>query len=99
MEILEFSTDDGGTVLVETQQFGPVPASPGDIASKALVSFEKSLQSILGGARALREAARSLSSDQTTIEFGIKFSAKAGAIISSIDSSATFKVSMTWNKP
>ncbi|MCK7576896.1 MAG: hypothetical protein MZV65_14195 [Chromatiales bacterium] len=31
------------------------------------------------------------------LEFGVKFSAKAGAIIASVDSEAVFKVSLKWS--
>ena len=30
------------------------------------------------------------------LEFGVKFNAKAGAIIASVDSEATFKVALKW---
>jgi hypothetical protein len=33
------------------------------------------------------------------LEFGIKLNAKAGAIFASVDSEATFKVSIKWRNP
>ena len=38
--------------------------------------------------------------DEIGLEFGIKFNAKAGAVFASVDSEATFKVSLKWkNSP
>ena len=34
--------------------------------------------------------------DEIDLEFGIKFNAKAGAVFASVDSEATFKVSLKW---
>ena len=34
--------------------------------------------------------------DEITLEFGIKFNARAGAILASVDTEATFKVSLKW---
>ena len=37
--------------------------------------------------------------DEIGLDFGIKFSAQAGAIFASVDSEATFKVSLKWKNP
>ncbi|KKO18628.1 MAG: hypothetical protein DCC43_16005 [Candidatus Brocadia sp.] len=34
--------------------------------------------------------------DEIGLDFGIKFNAKAGAVFASVDSEATFKVSLKW---
>lgn len=34
--------------------------------------------------------------EEIALEFGIKFNAKAGVIIASVDSEATFKVALKW---
>ena len=34
--------------------------------------------------------------DEINLEFGLKFSAKAGAILASVDGEATFKVALKW---
>jgi hypothetical protein len=36
--------------------------------------------------------------DEISLEFGVKFNAKAGAILASVDSEATFKVSLKWKR-
>ena len=36
--------------------------------------------------------------DETVIEMGLKFSAKAGIVITSVDSEANLKISMKWKK-
>lgn len=89
------------TVFVEIESLGEglVPvANPGEIAIKVGQSLESALQKIKPAASAVVAALRGLadSPDEITVEFGVKLSAKAGAILASADAEANYKVTLSW---
>jgi len=59
--------------------------------------FMDAVAGIKPAAEAVLEIFQEMNSpDEIDLAFGIKFSAKAGAILASVDSEATFKVSLKW---
>ncbi|WP_089726440.1 CU044_2847 family protein [Candidatus Thiosymbion oneisti] len=104
-ELLAFELADGIPVYVETTDTGTdaglrrVDRGPGD-PLKADSRFEEAVGRIRPAAQALLDSLRELNTpEEIGLEFGLKFNAKAGAVIASVDSEATFKVSIKWKNP
>lgn len=75
-------------------------ARPGEIAERAGQTFEAALQKIQPAAVAIISRLREVSDppDQVNIEFGIKLSAGAGAVIASAGAEANYKVTLSWKR-
>jgi hypothetical protein len=73
-------------------------ANPGEIAVKVGQSLEAALSRIKPAASAVVATLRDLadSPDEIKVEFGVKLSAKAGAILASADAEANYKVTLSW---
>jgi hypothetical protein len=92
-------TTDTVIVEISASAEGLVPvANPGDIAVKVGQSLEAALQKIKPAASAVVATLKSLadSPDEIKVEFGVKLSAKAGAILASADAEANYKVTLSW---
>jgi hypothetical protein len=102
--LVEFPTEDGNTILVEVEQPGDegrVPAGKfQDIPERAQQTFEKALERIRPAAAAIYSKLKDLgdSPSDVSVEFGIKLSAKAGAVIASFDAEANLKVVIAWKQ-
>ncbi|MGP4000175.1 CU044_2847 family protein [Streptomyces sp. 8N706] len=107
--MVRLELDDGGSVLVEVPDDGPAvePAGrPGrvvDTANPAQTATE-TLQAALGRIRPAIEAVvgqvRGLGSppDKVSVQFGIKITAEAGAVIAKASTEANFTVSAEWTR-
>ena len=105
--VMEFKMDDGAPVYVEVAQADGYDAERvsrgGEIVQKGFVEAEKrfteAISRVKPAAEFVLQAFREMNEpDQIGLEFGVKFNAKAGAILASVDSEATFKVSLLWKK-
>ncbi len=102
--LIEFDSTDGNVIFIEVDEpesEGMVRASrPGEIAEKAMQTFEEALARIKPATNAIVTQLRDLATapDEIAVEFGIKLSVKAGAIIASTDAEANFKVALKWNR-
>jgi len=66
-------------------------------AEHASSHFQDAIAHIRPAAEAVLQSLTEMNSpDEINLEFGVKFSAKVGAILASADSEATFKVSLKW---
>lgn len=101
-ELVEFELDDGGKITVEvnaalargTQQ---VARRDGDGPLIADKRFQDALDGIKPALDVLMAQLQNLNNpSEITIEFGVKFAAKAGAVFASVDSEANFKVEVKW---
>jgi hypothetical protein len=98
---VEFELEDGQTVVVEAegegsgvQRVGRDGEAP---TEKAQSRFMNAIARVKPAAEVVLNAFQEMNTpDEIGLEFGIKFSAKAGAILASADSEATFKVSLKW---
>ena len=104
-QLIEFSLKNENSILIEVDETQPeggvVPAArTGGIIAKASRSFEGALEKIKFVAEAIITELHSLSykPDKAEVEFGVKLSADAGAIIASTGAEANFKVTLTWNR-
>jgi hypothetical protein len=103
--LVEFRTEDGGTILVEADEWTEGDPRfkglrPGQIVEKAQDTFEEALAKIRPAVETVVERMRNLAQapDTVTVEFGVKLSAAAGAVIASAASEANFRIALTWRR-
>lgn len=100
--LVEFELDDGGSVLVEVQETGGLVTRGGGglVQERAAESFERAIGKIQPAADALLASLRDLAQrpDEINVEFGVNFSAEAGAFIGNLGAAANFRVALTWHR-
>jgi Trypsin-co-occurring domain 1 len=104
--LVEFSLEEGGSVLVEIDEppAGPVTRGLGKdhsaLVEHASKTFEDATATITPAARSLMARLRSVEDapDEIGIQFGVQLSAQTGAFIASVAGQANFTVSMTWRR-
>jgi hypothetical protein len=98
--LVEYQLADGSPVYVEVEtptgeRVERVSRSGESAPERAQASFNEVIARLRPAADAVLQAFRGLNTPtEIVLEFGIKFNAKAGAIIASVDSEAVFKVSL-----
>jgi Trypsin-co-occurring domain 1 len=106
--LVEFPTEDGGSILVEVDdeaRLGSGSTLRGGAATlmieKARITYEEALDKIKAAADTIITKMRSLpeSPDEVSVEFGIKMSADIGAILASTSAEAQFTLHLTWKRP
>lgn len=100
-KLVEFELEDGSTISIEQpSRYNEVKRSGKDMVETSMPKFEQAVNQVKPAAKAVLNAFKEMNTpDEINLEFGMKFSASAGAIIASVDSEATFKVNLTWKKP
>lgn len=99
--LVEFGLEDGGSILIETQEMGTlVTRGGGQVQERAAESFDRSLSKVKSAADALLASLSGLVErpDEVSVEFGLNFSAEAGAFIGNLGTSANFRVALTWRR-
>jgi hypothetical protein len=103
--LVEFPLEAGGSILVEVEEVEPEGglervSRPGEVAEKARQTFEAALETVKPAAQAIIAKVRSLSDlpDEVQIEFGLKMTAQAGAVVASAGMEANYKVTLTWKR-
>ena len=102
---VRFDVGKGDSIIVEVDE----PAAAGatvpaglraEMPEKAKVTFEEALDRIRPIAEAVINRVRDLSDapDEIGVEFGLKLSGTAGAIIASATMEANYKVTLTWRR-
>lgn len=97
--IVEFRVNGASPLLVEVvgDTAGLQPAGRGDgLVKQATISLEEALANLEPGVRAVGERFQALKPDSIELEFGLKFTAKAGVVIASGGSEASLKVTCKW---
>lgn len=104
-QLIRYRIDDDTEIIIEGQaepgDDGPQRISRGSRAeAEASERFDSAISRLRPAAEKVLDAFRELNTpSEIQLEFGVKFGAKAGAIIASADSEATFKVSLKWQNP
>jgi hypothetical protein len=94
----------GGVLLVEIddpQEIGNRPVSR-NMVEKARQSLEAALMEVMPGVSALMQRCLQeipVKPDEFALEFGIKFTAEAGALIAKTTAEGNIKVAFKWNSP
>ena len=103
--LVEFPLLNGEKIFIEISssskenQGFELAADAADVkVVKASETFEKAVEKIKPAAMAIANTFQSIGPDELEISFGIKFTAEAGVIISSISTEINFDVKMTWKK-
>lgn len=100
--LVEFATENNCFIIVEVEETGSeglVKASkPAEIISKASQSFEEALEKVKPAASSIIKKIRALQDqpDEIEVEFGLKLSADAGAVVASAGVDANYKVTLKW---
>ncbi|MDT0612072.1 CU044_2847 family protein [Streptomyces lancefieldiae] len=99
--LVEFKTEDGAQVVVEglDDEDGARLVSRGDGPAQAAGTFEGALEGVRSAAesalRVFRDGA--LKPDSVELEFGVKLSAEAGAIIAKGSAEGHLVVKLSWS--
>src|SRR5262245_19984733 len=109
--VVQFGLEDGTTILVEVGEpipTGGVPtrdvvmrgASAAEVVEKAKQNFETALEKVKPAAAAIIAKLRGLTDapDEVHVEFGIKLTAEAGAILASAGVESHYSVTLTWKR-
>jgi hypothetical protein len=103
-QLIEFALKNGDSIIVEVEEPQPeggvVPAArAGEIVVKASRNLEAALEKIKPAAEAIITKLNDLryKPDKIEVEFGVRLSADAGAIIASTGAEANFKVTLGWS--
>ncbi len=102
--LIAFPTEDGSSIVVEVDEeppAGAVRASRSDeVVDRAQETFEAALSMVRPAAEVLVARLRDLSDQpsEVSVEFGVKLSAEAGAIIAETGAEANFRVTLSWTQ-
>ena len=100
--MIEFPLEGGSSITVEVDDPGGGSTVRGfglepEFASQTYEAALEKIKPAAGGVIAkLRELADP--PDQAVVEFGLKFGAKAGALIASADTEANLLITLTWRR-
>ncbi len=104
-QLIEFPLEDGTSILVEVDQPEPEgglvkTARPGEVVARASQTLEQAMEKIKPAAAAVIKKLRGLSDppDEISVEFGIKLSAEAGAVVASAGVEANYTVTLKWER-
>jgi Trypsin-co-occurring domain 1 len=103
-DLIQFELEDGSSVLIETEGIPARPVTRGgratEMISKADETFEHALGRIVPTSAAMIQRFRGMATqpDEIEIEFGVKISAEAGAIIAKTSGEANFRIAVRWKR-
>jgi hypothetical protein len=102
-ELISFTTSDGNAILVELADANAdgierATRRPGEVAVEAGRSFDSALRVVRPTAEAVVDQVASLARapQEVQVEFGLKLTLKAGAVIASTEGEAHIQVSLKW---
>jgi hypothetical protein len=106
-DIVEYRLDEKTTVMIEVERRPSAPQSAqrisrgggtADAATNEVTRrFDEALEGIRPAAERVLKVFQEMNTpEEISLEFGLKFGAKAGVILASADSEATFKVALRW---
>lgn len=104
--LVEFPLADGTAILVEVDAAADSGgkavrgAAAAEVAERACDTLEAALAKMRPAAEAIIGRLRDLSQppDTIAVEFGLKLSASAGAVIAAAATEANFKIDLTWKR-
>jgi Trypsin-co-occurring domain 1 len=106
-KLLQFSTADGTEFFVEVNEPAsgdPVRGSTTNdtrgVIQDAKESFDKALKPLRDISDSIINSIKEISNspNEFTVELGLKFTARAGIILTSLDSEANLKIVLKWQK-
>jgi hypothetical protein len=99
---MRFPLEDGGEVVVEVDDDDPGVGRVGrlgDAAARVSSTYDQALDGVRRAADATLRQFRQLATrpDQVEVEFGVKLTAEAGAVIAHTGGEAHLTVRLTWS--
>lgn len=96
--LVEYELVNGKTISIEVatleSEYQRISTNGG--TEKAVKKFEQAIEDIAPATEAVLKMVRNMGITEGQLEVGLKFSAKAGVVLASADSEATFKITMKW---
>jgi len=103
--LIEFPLADATFLLVEVDEPDSTDplvraARPSEVVTRAQQTFEEALEKVKPAASIIIQKLRSLhdSPDEIEVEFGLKLTAEAGAVVATAGVEANYKVTLKWQK-
>ncbi|MDF5730916.1 MAG: CU044_2847 family protein [Rhizonema sp. PD38] len=102
-QLVEFSLDNGSKFLVEVEELentavGRVALPSGGMVAEAQQTFEDAIDKIKPVISSLTTKLKDLSPEEMHVKFGVKLSAEAGAILTSVGGEVNFEITVKWTK-
>ena len=102
--LIQYKLPDGTPFILEVEDLEPQGRQRVSRGEDGILKAEQSFSDAMKHIKPVAEHVLQTFKDMETpneiaLEFGVKFSAKAGAIFASAGADATFKVSLKWVKP
>lgn len=108
-QLLEFKTEDGQDFYVELDEdrLPPAPVrgfSPEEkdrgVVQNTILNFERSLGPLKSITSSIVSSVKDIPGgpDEMEVELGLKFNAKAGIIVTTLEGEANLKVILKWNR-
>ncbi len=102
-QLVEFSLEDGRKFLVEIEEpentaVGRVALPSGRMVAEAKQTFEDAIDRIKPVIASLTTKLKDLSPEEMEVKFGVKLSAEAGAILTSVGGEVNFEITVKWSK-
>jgi hypothetical protein len=104
-QLAEYSLEDGTTFLVEIEEpeniaIERVALPSGRLAIKAQQTFEEALEKVKPVASTIISRLRDLNTpaDEVEVKFGLKLTADAGAIFTSVGGEVSYEITLKWNQ-
>ncbi len=104
-QLVEYSLEDGTKFLIEVDEpestaFERVALPSGQLVVKAQQSFEEALDKVKPVASTIISKLRGLNTpaDEVEVKFGLKLTAEAGAIFSSVGGEVSYEITLKWNQ-
>lgn len=103
--LVEFALEDGTAFLVEVEEpedtstaIEKVALPSGKEIAKAQKTFSEAIDNIKPVVASLNNKFKDLGPKEMEVKFGVKLSADAGAILTSVGGEVTFEVTVKWSK-
>ena len=102
--LIEYELDDGKTILVEVAEPVLGGLAPVCRTTATIVKAQSTLSEAVGKVRPIAESIiNNLSSvttrpDEISVEFGLKLSSNAGAVLATVGMECNYVIKMTWKK-
>lgn len=107
--LVEFTLEDGNTVLMEIDDAGGGSSSgptyrsankPNAVVEKAQITYEQALDRVRPAAESIVERMRTLGNppDEVEVQFGLKMSAEFGAFIATANAEVNYMIRLVWRR-
>ncbi len=97
-QLAHFALADGGGVVVQLSQTGPVPAGLGALPVQAQMGFAEAAGKLKPIAQTLLQQLESLAADEVKLEFSVKFCAELGLILAKSGAEGHCRLELIWKK-